>query len=98
MRLQRRYSKQTGAFSVAHKAVAAGIRGVQVDGMDVLAVIQAVTEAAESGRKGEGATLIETLTYRFRPHSLADDTTKYRTKEEEAEWEPKIRLLVCVCS
>ena len=54
--------------------------------MDVLAVIKAVQEAAERGRNGEGATLIEAVTYRFRPHSLSDDTTKYRTKEEEAEW------------
>ncbi|SEM84847.1 pyruvate dehydrogenase (acetyl-transferring) E1 component subunit alpha [Paenibacillus sp. OV219] len=80
------YSKQTGALSVAHKAVAAGIRGIQIDGMDVLAVIKAVQEAAERGRNGEGATLIEMLTYRFRPHSMADDTSKYRTKDEEAEW------------
>ena len=46
-------------------------------------------EAAERGRNGEGATLIEVLTYRFRPHSMADDTTKYRTKEEEAGMELK---------
>lgn len=80
------YSKQTGALSVAHKAVAAGIVGQQVDGMDVLAVIKAVQDAAKRGYEGEGATLLELLTYRFRPHSLADDTTKYRTKDEEAEW------------
>ncbi|MBP3963372.1 MULTISPECIES: pyruvate dehydrogenase (acetyl-transferring) E1 component subunit alpha [Paenibacillus] len=83
------YAKQTAALSVAHKAVAAGIRGVQVDGMDVLAVIKAVSDAAERGRNGEGATLIEMLTYRFRPHSMADDTTKYRTKDEEGEWSLK---------
>ncbi|WJH34256.1 pyruvate dehydrogenase (acetyl-transferring) E1 component subunit alpha [Paenibacillus aurantius] len=83
------FSKQTAAQSVAHKAVAAGIKGVQVDGMDVLAVYKAVQDAAERGRNGEGATLIESLTYRFRPHSMADDTTKYRTKEEEGEWSLK---------
>ncbi|RAV18600.1 pyruvate dehydrogenase (acetyl-transferring) E1 component subunit alpha [Paenibacillus contaminans] len=83
------FAKQTAAMSVAHKAVAAGIQGVQVDGMDVLAVYKAVSDAAERGRNGEGATLIEALTYRFKPHSMADDTTKYRTKEEEGEWEPK---------
>jgi pyruvate dehydrogenase E1 component alpha subunit len=83
------FEKQTAALSIAHKAVAAGIKGVQVDGMDVLAVIKAVSEAAERGRNGEGATLIEMLTYRFRPHSMADDTTKYRTKEEEGEWSLK---------
>jgi pyruvate dehydrogenase E1 component alpha subunit len=87
------YAKQTGALSVAHKAVAAGIKGVQVDGMDVLAVIKAVRDAAERGRSGEGATLIELLTYRFRPHSMADDTTKYRTKDEEAEWALKDPLI-----
>ena len=80
------FSKQTAAHSVAHKSVAAGIRGVQVDGMDVVAVYKAVKEAADRGRNGEGPTLIEILTYRFKPHSLSDDTTKYRTKEEEAEW------------
>jgi pyruvate dehydrogenase E1 component alpha subunit len=83
------FAKQTGAQSIAHKAVAAGIQGVQVDGMDVLAVIKAVSDAAERARNGEGATLIEILTYRFRPHSMSDDATKYRTKEEEAEWSLK---------
>lgn len=87
------YAKQTGAQSIAHKALAAGIKGVQVDGNDVLAVIQAVTEAAERARNGEGATLIEAITYRFKPHSLADDTTKYRTKDEEAEWSEKDPLV-----
>jgi pyruvate dehydrogenase E1 component alpha subunit len=87
------FSKQTAAQSIAHKALAAGIRGVQVDGMDVLAVISAVREAAEIARNGGGATLIEGLTYRFRPHSMADDTTKYRTKEEEAEWSVKDPLV-----
>ncbi len=80
------FEKQTAAQSIAHKAIAAGIRGVQVDGMDALAVYQVVHEAAENARRGEGATLIEAITYRFRPHSMADDTTKYRTKEEEAQW------------
>lgn len=87
------YEKQTGAQSIAHKALAAGIKGVQVDGNDVLAVYQAVTEAAERARNGEGATLIEALTYRFKPHSMADDTTKYRTKDEEGEWSEKDPLV-----
>ncbi|GIO59283.1 MULTISPECIES: pyruvate dehydrogenase (acetyl-transferring) E1 component subunit alpha [Paenibacillus] len=83
------FAKQTAALSIAHKAVAAGIRGVKVDGMDVLAVISAVQEAAELARNGEGATLIEGVTYRYRPHSLSDDATKYRTKDEEGEWNAK---------
>jgi len=87
------FAKQTAAQSIAHKALAAGIHGVQVDGMDALAVYQAVSEAAERARNGGGATLIEALTYRFKPHSMADDTTKYRTKEEEGEWGPKDPLV-----
>ncbi|OUM96670.1 MAG: pyruvate dehydrogenase (acetyl-transferring) E1 component subunit alpha [Thermobacillus sp. ZCTH02-B1] len=87
------YEKQTAALSIAHKAIAAGIRGVQVDGMDVLAVYRAVREAAERARNGEGATLLELLTYRYRPHSMADDATKYRTKDEENEWAAKDPLI-----
>lgn len=84
------FAKQTGAQSVAHKALSAGITGVQVDGMDVLAVAKAVQDAAERGRNGGGATLIEAITYRFLPHSMSgDDPSKYRTKEETAEWEQK---------
>ena len=80
------FAKQTAAYSIAHKAVAAGIHGVQVDGNDVLAVYKVVSAAAERARNGEGPTLIEALTYRHKPHAMADDPTKYRTKEEEGEW------------
>ncbi len=87
-------ANQTAARSIAQKAVAAGITGVQVDGMDVLAVYKAVFDAAERGRAGEGPTLVETLTYRFGPHSLSgDDPTRYRTKEESGEWEQKDPLV-----
>lgn len=85
---------QTAAGAIAQKAVAAGIPGVQVDGMDVLAVYKAVFDAAERGRAGEGPTLVETLTYRFGPHSLSgDDPTRYRSKEESGEWEQKDPLV-----
>lgn len=81
-------SKQTAAATIAQKAVAAGIQGVRVDGMDVLAVYKAASEAVERARNGEGATLIEAITYRFGPHSMSgDDPTKYRTKNEQGEWE-----------
>lgn len=63
------FAKQTASKSIAHKAVAAGIPGIKVDGMDIFAVISAVRDAAERARNGEGATLIEAVTYRFRPHS-----------------------------
>lgn len=89
-------SKQTKAETIAQKAVAAGIHGIQVDGMDALAVYKAASDAVERARNGEGPTLIETVTYRFGPHSMSgDDPTKYRTKDEQGEWEnidPLIRM------
>lgn len=88
------FTKQTAASSIAQKAVAAGIQGVRVDGMDILAVYKAASEAVERARSGEGATLIESITYRFGPHSMSgDDPTKYRTKDEQGEWETKDPLV-----
>jgi pyruvate dehydrogenase E1 component alpha subunit len=88
------FEKQTAAQSLAHKSVAVGIPGVQVDGMDVLAVYKAVSDARERGVNGEGATLIEALNYRYGPHSLSgDDPTRYRAKEESGEWEKKDPLV-----
>ena len=86
--------KQTAAKTMAQKAVAAGIPGVQVDGMDPLAVYVAVKEARVRAINGEGPTLIETLTYRYGPHTMAgDDPTRYRTKELDNEWEKKDPLV-----
>ncbi|PIC63639.1 pyruvate dehydrogenase (acetyl-transferring) E1 component subunit alpha [Sporosarcina sp. P13] len=86
--------KQTAAESIAAKSAAAGIPGIQVDGMDVLAVYQVVKEAAERARNGEGPTLIEALTYRYGPHTMAgDNPSLYRTKEEEDEWKKKDPLI-----
>jgi pyruvate dehydrogenase E1 component alpha subunit len=59
--------------------------GVCVDGQRVLEVREAVLEAIERARKGEGPTLIEAKTYRYRGHSRSDPRV-YRTKEEEAYW------------
>ncbi|MEL7241923.1 MAG: thiamine pyrophosphate-dependent enzyme, partial [Cyanobacteria bacterium J06573_2] len=59
--------------------------GVEVDGMDVLAVRSAAQEAVLRARSGEGPTLIEALTYRFRGHSLADPD-EMRSKEEKEFW------------
>lgn len=79
--------KQTNAKTLAQKAVAAGIPGYQVDGMDVLAVYKVMSGAVERGRNGEGPTLIECLTYRYGPHTMAgDDPTRYRPTEEASEW------------
>lgn len=85
---------QSAAETLAQKAVAAGIPGVQVDGMDPLAVYAAVREARERAINGEGPTLIETLCYRYGPHTMAgDDPTRYRSKELDNEWEAKDPLV-----
>ncbi len=82
------YRKQTAAESIAQKAVAYGIHGVRVDGMDPLAVYQATHEAAARARAGDGPTLIEALCYRYGPHATADDPTRYRDEAEVEEWRP----------
>ncbi|WP_017471759.1 pyruvate dehydrogenase (acetyl-transferring) E1 component subunit alpha [Amphibacillus jilinensis] len=86
--------KQTAADTLAQKAVAAGIEGIQVDGMDVLAVYVATKEARERAVNGEGPTLIEALTYRYGPHTMAgDDPTRYRSEDLDNEWERKDPLV-----
>lgn len=79
-------SKQTAAKTLAQKALAAGIPGIQVDGNDIFASYAVTKEAADRARAGKGATLIEAITYRFGSHTTSDDAGKYRTKEEVAEW------------
>lgn len=87
-------SVQTAAKTLAQKAVAAGIPGIQVDGMDPLAVYAATRQARERAINGEGPTLIETLTYRYGPHTMSgDDPTRYRTSELDSEWEKKDPLV-----
>ena len=79
---------------MAQKAISVGIPGIQVDGMDPLAVYQATKEARDRAVAGEGPTLIETMTYRYGPHTMAgDDPTRYRTSDEDAEWEKKDPLV-----
>jgi 2-oxoisovalerate dehydrogenase E1 component alpha subunit len=78
-------AKQTASESIVIKAKAYGIAGIQVDGNDILAVYNAVKEALDRARSGEGPTLIEALTYRMGPHTSSDDPTRYRTQEEVNE-------------
>ncbi|RLQ92899.1 pyruvate dehydrogenase (acetyl-transferring) E1 component subunit alpha [Planomicrobium sp. Y74] len=85
---------QTAAKTVAQKAVAAGIPGIFVDGMDPLAVYAVTRDARERAIKGEGPTLIETFCYRYGPHTMAgDDPTRYRTSDIDSEWEKKDPLV-----
>ena len=81
--------KQTHSRTIAQKALAYGIPGLQVDGNDVLAVYAASREAVERARGGDGPTLIECVTYRLSMHTTSDDPTKYRSAEEVAAWERK---------
>jgi pyruvate dehydrogenase E1 component alpha subunit len=67
------------------KAAAFGLPGIEVDGMDVIAVRRVALEAVQRARSGEGPTLIEALTYRFRGHSLADPD-ELRSIHEKEVW------------
>ena len=80
---------QTAAKTLAQKALAAGIPGIQVDGNDVLAVYVAAREAVARARAGDGPTLIENVTYRLSVHTTADDPSVYRDEEEVAKWEKR---------
>ncbi len=82
-------ARQTRARTLAHRALAYGFPGLQVDGNDLLAMIVAVREALERARRGDGPTLIEAVTYRLLAHSTADDPTKYRDEHEVEAWEAK---------
>jgi pyruvate dehydrogenase E1 component alpha subunit len=79
---------QTASQTIAQKAIAYGIDGIQVDGNDLFAVYAATKEAVEKARAGGGSTLIEGVTYRFGPHTTADDPTKYRKDQEIEPWKP----------
>ena len=86
---------QTASETLAQKAIAAGFRGEQVDGNDVIAVRDAVEEAISGARSGNGPCLVEALTYRLGDHTTADDAARYRPPEEvQARWkeEPIARL------
>lgn len=82
-------AKQTRAKTLAQKAIAYGIPGIQVDGNDILAVYAAATEAIGRARAGGGATLIECVTYRMAVHTTADDPKRYRSEAEVEEWRRK---------
>ena len=67
------YTKQTASPTVAQKALAYGMFGVQVDGNDVFAVYRVAKEALERARTGQEPTLIEAVTYRVTDHTTSDD-------------------------
>jgi len=81
-------SKVMNIEHVSERAASYGIPGRTVDGNDVLAVYEAVLEADERARSGQGPSLIDCLTYRWRGHSKSDRNL-YRTHEEIDEWKTK---------
>jgi pyruvate dehydrogenase E1 component alpha subunit len=88
---------QTAAKTIAQKALGYGFAGIQLYGNDLLAVWGTVKEALDEAREGKGPKLIEALTYRFGPHTTADDPTKYRSDEElqrNLPYDPLIRLRI----
>ncbi|KGF72429.1 pyruvate dehydrogenase [Neosynechococcus sphagnicola sy1] len=79
------HERATSVPEIYKKAAAFGMPGIEVDGMDVLAVHTVAEAAIARARAGEGPTLIEALTYRFRGHSLADPD-ELRSKDEKDFW------------
>ena len=79
------HDRATSDPEIYKKASVFNMVGVEVDGMDILAVHQVAQEAVARARAGEGPTLIEALTYRFRGHSLADPD-EMRTQDEKEYW------------
>nr|BCB15052.1 pyruvate dehydrogenase E1 component subunit alpha [Grateloupia asiatica] len=78
------HNRSTSYPEIHKKANAFGLPGIEVDGMDVLAVREVAQKSIDRARSGEGPTLIEALTYRFRGHSLADPDELRSQKEKEA--------------
>ncbi|MFT4415657.1 thiamine pyrophosphate-dependent dehydrogenase E1 component subunit alpha [Fredinandcohnia humi] len=83
------YEKQVACEKISDRAIGYGMPGFTVDGNDPLEVYKAVKEAADRGRRGEGPTLIETISYRLTAHSSDDDDRAYREQEEVAEAKKK---------
>lgn len=73
---------QCGAPTLAQKAIGGGFAGEQVDGNDVIAVVERLRLAIDRARHGKGPTVLECISYRLCDHTTADDATRYRSAEE----------------
>jgi 2-oxoisovalerate dehydrogenase E1 component alpha subunit len=78
--------RQTASRTFAEKGIAYGIPGVRVDGNDLFAVISVTRQAVARAARGEGATLVEALTYRMGGHSTSDDPNRYRGRDLLEPW------------
>jgi pyruvate dehydrogenase E1 component alpha subunit len=86
--LSTHYTRTMRLVDISDRAKGYGIPGITVDGMDVLAVHAVAGEAIQRARHGDGPTLIECKTYRYRGHSRMENPN-YRTKEEVAQWKER---------
>ncbi len=84
---------QSVAPSLAHKAIGYGMPGERVDGNDLPALLAVLGSAVERARNGGGPALVEAHTYRMESHTNADDSTRYRSAQEVAQWVPKDPLV-----
>jgi pyruvate dehydrogenase E1 component alpha subunit len=75
----------TAVADLSARAAAFGFPGVNVDGMDAMAVREAVFHAAERGRRGDGPSLIVADTYRYEGHNVGDGQ-RYRSRDEVEQW------------
>ena len=80
--------KSARVENISSRAAAYDIPGVTVDGNDIIEVYNATCQAVQRARAGQGPTLIEAKTYRWKGHSKSDKQ-RYRTKEEVKEWQEK---------
>jgi pyruvate dehydrogenase E1 component alpha subunit len=81
-------SQSTSVKDIADRAVGYAMLGKVVDGNDVIAILDAFSECKERAKRGEGPSLIEAKTYRWKGHWTGDPEV-YRTKEEVAAWMEK---------
>lgn len=84
---------QSASETLAQKAIGYGFPGIQVDGNDFMATYVACKEAVERARRGDGPTLIESVTYRLGAHTTADDPKRYRNEQEVEMWKPRDPLI-----
>ncbi|HEY7418211.1 MAG TPA: thiamine pyrophosphate-dependent dehydrogenase E1 component subunit alpha [Ktedonobacteraceae bacterium] len=81
-------SRSMRSESIAQRAASYGIPGTRVDGNDTFAVYEAVYQAAQRARAGQGPALIESYTYRYKGHSKSDQN-RYRTRDEIRSWQKR---------
>ncbi|MBP2413117.1 pyruvate dehydrogenase E1 component alpha subunit [Arthrobacter stackebrandtii] len=84
---------QSVAPSLAHKAIGYGMPGERVDGNDLAALLAVLGSAVDRARNGGGPALVEAHTYRMEAHTNADDSTRYRSAAEVAQWVPRDPLM-----